>query len=613
MKAGVNRYRVDLRELQFALFEQFKVGEVLGKAPFDAWGEQECRDIIKQSARFGAEVLGPLNETGDRQGCRLESGQVKTPDGFKAAWKQLHENGFKLLDFPAEVGGQGAPKALRLTVDELLIGANTSFSLYAGLTQGAAEVIEAFGTKEQLGRYLEKMMTGVWGGTMCLTEPNAGSDVGACASKAVKNSDGSYSITGTKVFISAGDHDLSENIIHLVLARIQGAPAGTKGLSLFIVPKIKIKPDGSLGESNDVSVGTLEHKLGINGSATCLLNFGENGNCRGELVGSVEHQGMAQMFKMMNNARIAVGVQGLALASTSYLNALDYARERKQGSSFKNWKDANAPRVAIIEHADVRRMLLDMKAKVEGMRAMIIKLGAHQDRAAVLGGSDEEKTAYHRGQVDLLTPLVKAYGSDTAFQVCTTALQTYGGAGFTKDYPAEQYLRDSKIFSIYEGTNHIQAMDLVGRKLGQAGGAHLMQFLADVGSFVEANKDHPAFGAEVKQLAAAQEAVANTAMSFMGWGEAGKLELLPSVANRFLEMMAELTVGWLLLDAGIIAEAAAKKLSAEHPDRKFYEGKKFSALWFAREVLPTVPLKAQLIASENRAALEVPADALATI
>ncbi|PKN31631.1 MAG: acyl-CoA dehydrogenase, partial [Deltaproteobacteria bacterium HGW-Deltaproteobacteria-20] len=390
--------------------------------------------------------------------------------------------GWKSVGVSPHFDGQGAPKAVFMAVEEFITGANTSLSMYPGLAHGTAELIEEFGTDEQKEKYCRKVFHGVWGGTMCLTEPEAGSDVGAARSKAFKNPDGTYRIEGTKMYISSGDSDMVENVIHLVLARIEGAAQGTKGLSLFIVPKYRINPDGSSGESNDVVLAGLEHKMGIKGSTTALLNFGENGKCIGELVGGIEHEGMKQMFKMMNGARIFVGIQGLANASSAYLNALSFCRERKQGSSLENFKDPTAPRVTIIQHPDVRRMLLDMKSRVEGIRALAIKLSMHQDFAQV--ATDEKKKAHHQGQVDVLTPIVKAYGTDEAYRVCVTAMQAMGGAGYISDYGVEQYCRDSRIFTIYEGTNHIQAMDLVGRKLGQRGGANFQGLIGDIAKFV---------------------------------------------------------------------------------------------------------------------------------
>jgi alkylation response protein AidB-like acyl-CoA dehydrogenase len=605
---AINRYKIDLRELSFLLFEQFRIGELLGKAPFDAWGAEECKSTLTECYRWAREVVGPLNAIGDHQGCKLEGGKVKTPDGFKEAWKSLYEAGWKSISLDPEWGGAGAPLEVQVLVEEMLSGANSAFGMYAGLTYGAAEVIHAFGTEEQKKLYCPRMFGGAWSGTMCLTEPQAGSDVGAAKTTASRNADGSYSIRGTKIFISAGDHDLAENIVHLVLARVDGAPAGTKGLTLFIVPKMRSNADGSLAGSNDVSVANIEHKMGINGSATCVLNFGDEGKCQGWPVGDDTklNQGMPQMFKLMNSARIAVGIQGLSVASSAYLNALEYAKDRKQGASITQWKDASAPRVPIIEHADVRRMLLDMKARTEGIRALTVKLAHHTDcQRAAAGGKDDKQVAYHAGQVDLLVPLVKAYGTDQAFRVCETAIQTFGGVGYTKDYPVEQYCRDAKIFSIYEGTNHIQAMDLVGRKLGQAGGANMQAFLGDVGAFVQKHAGDTTIGPAVKTLATAQEALGGSAMRFLQWFQTGQAQLVPLHANRFLEMMAETAVGWLLLEGAAIAKEKKKTVAAGHPDAAFYDGKIAAALFFARNVLPSVELKAKLMGEEDKSPIEI--------
>ena len=606
----INRYKADLRELYFLLFEQFEIGELLGKAPFQNWGEAEVRSSLAECYRFVREVTGPLNATGDHEGCRVEGGRVITPSGFKDAWKKLYEGGWKSIGIEEELGGAGSPHTVQILVEEMLSGSNAAFNMYPGLAFGAAEVIASFGTPEQKHLYCTRMLDGTWGGTMCLTEPQAGSDVGSARTSAKKNADGSYAITGTKIFISGGDHDLAENIVHLVLARAEGSPAGTKGLTLFIVPRVRVSDDGKLGENNDVSVGAIEHKMGINGSATCVLNFGETNRCIGWPVGGEAsiNKGMPQMFMMMNGARIAVGMQGVAVASSAYLNALEYARERKQGSSITHWKDATAPRVPILEHADVRRMLLDMKARVEGIRALAIKLTNHLDRVAV--AKDETDKAYHQGQVDLLVPLVKAYGSDQAFRVCETAIQTYGGAGYTRDYPAEQYCRDAKIFSIYEGTNHIQAMDLVGRKLGQAGGANLQAFLGDVAKFVARHKDHAKLGAETKLLGSAQEALGGSALKLLTWFQTGKMDMVPLFANRYLEMMSEAAVAWLLLEGAVIADG---KLANAGNDKAFYEGKIHAARYYARHVLPHVEMLAKQMNDEDRSPLEIGDASFATV
>jgi alkylation response protein AidB-like acyl-CoA dehydrogenase len=606
-----NRYKADLRELHFLLFEQFHIEELLGKPPFGSWGREECVSTLAECYRWVREVIGPLNSPADAEGCRVEAGRVITPRGFKEAWKSLYEAGWKQLAVDEQWGGAEAPHALQVLVEEMLSGANTAFGMYAGLAFGAAEVIASFGTDEQKKLLCPRMFGGQWGGTMCLTEPQAGSDVGSAQTSASRRSaagDASYSIRGTKSFISGGDHDLAENIVHLVLARTDGAPPGTRGLTLFIVPKVRPNADGSLGEPNDVTVANIEHKMGINGSATCVLNFGDAGDCIGWPVGGESrlNQGMAQMFKLMNSARIAVGVQGISVASSAFLNALEFAKERRQGSSITHWKDATAPRVAIIEHADVRRMLLDMKARVEGIRALAVKLAYHQDRVRALHGENEARSAYHQGQVDLLVPLVKAYGSDQSFRVCETAIQAFGGVGYTKDFPVEQYCRDAKIFSIYEGTNHIQAMDLVGRKLGQNGGANLQAFLADIGRFVQQHAADGILGQATKTLGGAQEALSATAMRLLTWFQTGKLAMVPLNANRFLEMMAETTVTWLLLEGAAIALEKKKAVAAGHPDAAFYDGKVAAALYYARNVAPAVEFKAKLMAAEDMAPIEIP-------
>lgn len=594
--------------MEFQIFEQAKLGNLLGKAPFENWGSEEIKMVLEGVRQFAYDVTGPLNGVGD-QGCTVVDGRVITPPGFKEAWKQLYEVGYKTVSVPEAWGGQGGPNALQVLVEEMLSGSNTAFNMYSGLAFGAAEVIGAFGTPVQKELFLERMLHGTWGGTMCLTEPQAGSDVGAASTKAVRQPDGRFKISGTKIFISGGDHDCAENVVHLVLARIEGAPVGTKGLSLFIVPRVRVAEDGSLLEWNDVSLGGIEHKMGINGSSTCTLNFGENNDCYGRLVGGQENVGIKQMFLMMNTARLAVGIQGLGIASSAFLSALDYAKERKQGPSIENFKDPAAPKVAIIKHPDIRRSLLEMKARVEGVRALVMNIAAHNDYATALQGQDDEKIAYHKGQIELLTPIVKAYGSDQSFKVCEIAVQVHGGAGFIKDYGVEQDLRDSKIFSIYEGTNHIQAMDLVARKLGQSGGANMQAFVQDVQGFVDAHVEHPELGTDAKTLGTALEALVGGAMRFMGWGGEGNLSQVALNSNRYLELFSEVVVGWLLLQGASIASAALEGGSTE---KAFYDGKIQTAHWFARNVLPTVPARAELMGNEDESPMEIDDESFAT-
>jgi len=478
--------------------------------------------------------------------------------------------------------------------------------MYGGLTLGAADVVLEFGTDDQRERYGEKLFSGSWAGTMCLTEPQAGSDVGESTTSATPLGDGKYAIKGTKIFISGGDQDITENILHMVLARVSGAAKGTRGLSLFIVPKLR--EDGS---SNDVKVGKVEHKMGLNGSASCVLNFGDDGGCIGELVGDSEGQGMRQMFKMMNFARIGVGVQGLACASTAFLNALDYARERKQGPAIDAGKDPNAPRVPILQHPDIRRMLLDMKAKVEGIRAMVIKAGWHAD--ASQQSQDATEQAYHQGQIELLTPLIKAYASDQAFYITGMAVQIYGGAGYTNDYPVEQYCRDAKVFAIYEGTNHIQALDLVGRKLGLQGGSHARAFFKDVKSFAAAHAKHATLGPSANALDRAADAVAKVALGFATWASSGQMARVALVANQFLELMSELCVGWLSLQAAEVASRKLSGLDESHADHAFYTGKLASAQYLGKWLLPTIPARVAVLLEAPDTALTLPDAAFATV
>lgn len=608
MSQNQNRYRCDLRDYRFLLFEQFKLQDILGKGPHADWGQEEVSMVLDEVYKWSCDVLGPLNEYGDRVGCELENGRVTTPKGFREAWKSLYEAGWRGLGVSEKHGGQGGPWTLAACAGELMSGANTAFNMYPGLAQGVAEVVEKFGTPQQVETFAKKLYTGEWGGTMCLTEPHAGSDVGAATSKATPtDEEGVYKLEGTKIFISGGDHDLTPNIIHLVLARTPGAPVGTKGLSLFLVPRERLDGSGS----NHVVCASIEKKMGIKASSTCVLNFGEGGDCFGYLVGSEEQKGMRQMFRMMNMARIMVGMQGLGVASAAYLDALEYARERKQGPSIKEWKNDEAERVAIIEHPDVRRMLLDMKARVEGIRALIVKLSVHQDRVGL--AAEDADAAYHQGQIDLLVPLVKAYASDQGFQVAAQAIQVFGGAGYLKDHPVEQHCRDAKIFSIYEGTNHIQALDLVGRKLGQKGGANFQAFLKDVGEFAAKHTSDERYGPSVAKLASATQALGGTAMRFLGWFQGGQMEFVPLSANRFLEMMSITAVAWLLLEQAVIAEGKLTELADDHPDRAFYLGKRYAALHYANLELPAVVRGAEHIASEDRSAMEIPDEAFSSL
>jgi alkylation response protein AidB-like acyl-CoA dehydrogenase len=606
--APPTHFKADLRAMRFTLYEHLQVDRLFALERFAHLSREECDAVIDQAARFASEVTGPLNSPGDRAGARIEGGRVTTPPGFREAWKKLFDLGLMPFTIASEAGGFGGPNAVGVILQELQSGANTAFQMYAGLTHGAADLIDVFAREEDKKRFLPAMLDGRFGGTMCLSEPHAGSDVGATRTRA-RGLDGNvFAITGTKCWISSGDHDLTENIVHLVLARIEGAPSGTRGLSLFIVPKIWVNEDGTLGEPNDVTTASIEHKLGIRASATAVLNFGDRGRCRGILVGAEPHQGMRQMFRMMNGARIAVGVQGIAIASVAYLNALAYARERLQGPSVRHFKDPDAPRVPILEHADIRRMLLEMKAKVEGMRSLAVKLALHADLALALAESDEAEATRHAGQVNLLTPVVKAYGADQAFRIAEMAIQIHGGAGFVEDHPVEQYLRDAKIFSIYEGTNHIQALDLVSRKLGARGGADLADFLKEIGEFVTQHAGRSGLAAEVAALGEASSALQRAAGALLEFFMAGKVDQVTLVANAFLETLAEVAVSHLLLDAAVVAEGRLRRdedeLSAE--DVAFYRGKVMAAKHYVNYVLSNVHARVAAMVGGDRSALDIP-------
>ena len=453
----------DQRDVYFVLFEVLKLDELKTIPRFADHDKDIYEATIDLAFRMAVEEVYPVNRETDKIGVKYdpEAKKVIIPDLLKAPLKKYNEAGFVGIMEESEIGGMGMPFTIAIVCNEIFTAASLAFTSYPSLAHGAAALIKNFGTEEQKNLYLEKMLTGQWGGTMCLTEPEAGSDVGNLKTKAIPQPDGTYLIQGQKIFITAGDNDFYENIIHPVLARIEGDPPGTKGISLFIVPKYRVNADGSLGEFNDVTCSGIEHKMGIHASATCTLNFGDNGKCVGYLLGK-PRQGMKIMFHMMNEARLDVALQGLSLSSAAYMHAVTYARNRIQGVHVTQMLNPEAPKVAIIEHPDVKRMLLWMKGYVEGMRMLVYYLAQNVTLTEVLNG-DAKKEA--QGMVEILIPIAKAGCTDTAVLVTSEAIQVYGGYGYTADYPVEQYMRDAKITQIYEGTNGIQSMDLTMRKI----------------------------------------------------------------------------------------------------------------------------------------------------
>ncbi|MBU2431325.1 MAG: acyl-CoA dehydrogenase, partial [Proteobacteria bacterium] len=484
----------DRRDVDFVLNEQIQMIE---HEKFAEFNKKTCDLIISEARNLAIKEILPTFKDGDETGCTLENGKVTVPESFQRAWKLYCEGEWLAMCDDPEVGGQGMPKLLGSAALEYMVGANPSFMLYYGMTHGAAKLVEAFGTEKQKKLYMKKMFAGTWGGTMLLTEPEAGSDVGALTTRAIKKPDGTYSIQGSKIFISAGDHDLCDNIIHPVLARIDGAPAGTKGISLFLVPKYHVNDDGSLGEFNHVVCTGLEHKMGLHGNSTASLSLGEKGECIGTLLGE-ENKGMPEMFKMMNEARAFVGMQGFASASASYMYALEYARTRVQGRHLLAGKDPEAKDVTIINHPDVKRQLLNMKAYTEGMRSLIYYYGKCSDIVATT--EDEPLKQNMAALIEVLTPIVKGYVTDKALEVCSHGVQVYGGYGYICEYPVEQLMRDCRIFMIYEGTNGIQAMDLIGRKLSMNKGQSFQYFMDQMKKTIDDAKNIPGIEVLVQKV-----------------------------------------------------------------------------------------------------------------
>jgi alkylation response protein AidB-like acyl-CoA dehydrogenase len=595
----------DRRDVDFVLHEQLKVGELSKHEKFAEFNKKTIDLVVSEARNLALKELLPIQVDGDREGARLENGKVTVPESFHKAWELFKEGEWLALSDPPEWGGQGMPVTLSLATNDYFIGGNFAFMIYPGLTHGAGRLIETFGTDKQKKLFLKKMFTGHWTGTMLLTEPEAGSDLGPLTTSAVKNDDGTYSITGNKIFISSGDHDLAENIIHPVLARIEGAPKGTKGISLFVVPKIWVNDDGSLGEPNDVVCTGVEEKMGIHGNATCSLSLGSKGSCRGMLLGE-ENKGMRAMFQMMNEARLLVGLQGLACASSAYLYAVNYARQRIQGRHLLKSFDREAPSVPIIQHPDIRRMLLTMKAYVEGMRSLLYYIGHCEDQLQI---SDEEaQKAKCQGLIDLLIPIAKGYITDKAFEVCSLGIQVYGGYGYIREYPMEQLLRDCRITQIYEGTNGIQAMDLLGRKLGLNQGKTVMDLLGEIQQTIAAAKSISSLQDMADKVESAVNKLGQVALHIGQTAMSEKVMHAFAHAYSLMDVCGDVVMGWLLLWRACISAQNLEK-GAGKKDVAFYEGQIKSAEFFVHSVLPVTRGKMNVILTTNPAALEISEDA----
>jgi hypothetical protein len=614
---AVADYRVDLRDIKFVLFDQIGVDKLIAHEKYSSFDRAMFEQMLEESLKVAKDVFFPLSEKADLIGAKYDNGKVIMPEGTQAAWDLMVENQWIGMRMNPEFGGMGVPEMVFTGVQDIFVGANPAFTLTPMLSIGAGHLIESFGSEELKKIYVEKMYAGTWGGTMCLTEPGAGSDVGASKTKAYRTDQGYYKIEGSKCFITAGDHDLTENIIHAVLARIEGDPAGTKGISLFCVPKFRVNPDGSVGEFNDVKCTGIEHKLGIHASPTAQLAFGEGGDCRGWLLGN-ERDGMKAMFQMMNEARIGVGLQGAASGNAAYQQALAYAKERLQGAHISRMKDANAPRVPIIEHPDVRRGLMLQKAYSEGMRALLYTAAYYGDMAHC--AAEEKDRKQYDALVAIMTPVCKAYCTDYGFRVTEWAMQTMGGYGYCHEYAVEQMMRDVKIASIYEGANGIQAMDLVGRKLGQNMGANFMATMSHLNEFIDKNADHPDLGKEFAKLTAARDAVNDVAMYFVMTAQSDVTIPLLN-AYPFLVHFGDQYLGRLLLEQAVLAgekfaaicedkginvkkKKDVKALLDDDAEAAYFWDKVKTAKFFVNEVLSLSPGKAEAIKGADLSPME---------
>lgn len=558
--------------------------------------------VITEARNLAVKEILPTQKIGDEVGCKYANNEVTTPDEYKRAWELLAEGEWMALARDPEVGGQGMPETLALAAMSYFTGGNMAFMLCIGLTHGAARLIENFGSDEQKEIYLKNMYTGKWAGTMLLTEAEAGSDLGALTTTAVKNADGSYSITGNKIFISSGEHDLTENIIHPVLARIEGAPEGSRGISLFLVPKYFINDDGSLGDRNDVFCTGIEEKMGIHGSPTCSIALGSKGNCIGWLLGE-ENKGLNQMFLMMNEERLMVGGQSLACASSSYLHALEFARTRIQSAAIGSEDRKPA---AIINHPDVRRMLLTQKMYVEGMRSLVLYVANCEDKARITDSADEKEK--FSNLIDILIPVCKGYASDRAVDVCNLGIQVFGGYGYTSEFPVEQLLRDVRICPIYEGTNGIQAMDLLGRKLGMKNGQLFMDLIGEIKITIAAAKEIETIKPLAEKLDQVTDKMGEVGMQMAKTAKSADVKKAFAHACPFMDIVGDVTMAWMLLWRATLASQKLEK-GGKKKDKPFYEGQLKSAEFFIRSVLPVTLGRTASVADTCGAAVEIDADA----
>jgi alkylation response protein AidB-like acyl-CoA dehydrogenase len=605
----MSHYKSNLRDIEFNLFEVLRRQELLGQPPYPDLDEETARGILSELERL---ATGPLAESfadADRNPPVFDPAthSVRIPESLRKSYRAFMDAEWYRLSLPAELGGTGAPRSLNWAMAEMILGSNPSIWMYAsGHTMG--RVLWDLGTPEQK-RFAEQAIEAEWGATMVLTEPDAGSDVGAGRTRAIEQPDGTWHLEGVKRFITSAEHDLADNIFHLVLARPEGAGPGTKGLSMFLVPKFMVNEDGSLGERNGVYITNVEHKMGLKASTTCEVTFGTEHPAVGTLVGGV-HDGIRQMFKVIEDARMMVGTKAIATLSTGYLNALDFARNRVQSADLTQMTDKTAPRVTIIHHPDVRRMLMLQKAYAEGMRALVLYTATLQDtlQLAAAQGIQDQVTA---GLNDLLLPVVKGLGSERSYEMLTLSLQTLGGSGFLQDYPIEQYIRDAKIDSLYEGTTGIQGLDLFFRKIVKDNGQAFGALLTKIKDFAAADGGNGRLKAERAALAEAAghvEAMTQAMVGFLMASAGQPAEIYKAGLNttRLLLALGDLTVGWLLLTHAEIAQARLDELAEGAPDRDFYAGKLSAGRFFAATVLPRLAAERKTLEETTLDLMDLP-------
>ena len=569
-------YNAPLRDMKFVMQELLDAGSLTKYEKFAEADTDTLDAILEQSGKFATEVLTPLNVVGDHEGCtRNDDGSVTTPTGFKDAYQQVVESGMMALAHKAEYGGMGMPGLWAIATGEMQSASNMAFAMYPGLTNGASKAIEIGGSEDQKQTYLPKMIAGQWTGTMNLTEPHCGTDLGLLKTKAVPQADGSYKITGQKIFISAGEHDMSENIIHLCLARIEGAPEGVKGISLFIVPKFKLDADGNPAERNPVTCGAIEHKMGIHGNSTCVMNFDE---AEGYLIGE-ENKGLRVMFVMMNRARLDVGMQGLAQSEVAYQNAVAYANDRLQGRSLTGPKNENGPADPLIVHPDVRRMLMETKAFNEGARALIYWAAMLEDLEHV--HEDEKFREKADDYLGLLTPVIKGYLTDKAMMTTLDCQQIFGGHGFIEEWGMSQFVRDMRIALIYEGANGVQALDLVGRKLARKGGRALMTLNTEIDAFLGENADNESAAEFIEGLKVSKQKLTEGTMWLMQNGMTNP-DNAGAGSVDYMHMMGLTTLAYMWAKMALVAQAAIDSGSND----EFYKNKIITGRYFVLRMLP---------------------------